>query len=94
MQIVLRGEPTVGGHLAGHAPEALFMPLQKFPIPIAVGGVAALDQAIQNQRRGPAGKEHLVPVQGVPTALDDDVRMLLEEGNDLLRCGNLLSMGT
>jgi hypothetical protein len=48
-------------------------------IPITVGRVAPLDQAIQNQIGGAAGQEDLVPVLNVPTPLDDDVGMLLEK---------------
>ena len=31
-------------------------------------------------------------ILGITTPLDDDVGMLLEKRNDLLRCGNLLSL--
>lgn len=38
-EIVLRGETAIGGNLTGHAPKAIFMPLQTLPTTIAVGGL-------------------------------------------------------
>ena len=59
---------------------------------IAVGGVAPHDETAEDHGRGAAGEEDLVPVFGIPSLLDDDVRVVLEEGDDLLRGGDLLSL--
>ncbi len=59
---------------------------------IAVGGVAPHDETAEDHGRGAAGEEDLVPVFGIPSSLDDDVGVVLEEGDDLFRGGDLLSL--
>ena len=68
------------------------MLLEERLVLIAVSGIAPHDETAEDHGRGAAGKEDLVPVLGISSSLDDDVGVVLEEGNDLFRCGDLLSL--
>src|SRR5208337_3184580 len=59
---------------------------------IGVSRVAPHDEAPEDHGRGAAGEEDLVPVFGIPSFLDDDVRVVLEEGDDLLRGRDVLTL--
>ena len=59
---------------------------------IGVGGVTPHDEAPEDHGRGASGEEDLVTVFGIPSFLHDDVGVVLEEGDDLLGCGDGLSL--
>ena len=91
-KIIPGGKTAIGAHLTRHSAELFFVPFEQILITIAVGRVAPFDQAVQNQIGNAAGQKDLVPKLGIATPLDDDVGMILEKGNDLLGCGNLLPL--
>ena len=91
-KVLLRGEAAVRGHLPGHPAIPGLVLRKEGLVLIGVGGVAPHDEAAEDHGRGAAGEEDLVPVFGIPSLLDDDVRVVLEEGDDLLGGRDLLSL--
>jgi len=87
-----RGKAAIGGNLPGHSPKLLLLPFEERLIKIPIGRVATFDQTIQDKSGDAAGQKNLVAVLGVPATLDDDIGMLLKEGNDLPRYGILLAL--
>ena len=59
---------------------------------IAVSGVAPHDETAEDHGRHSTREEDLVTVFGIPSFLHDEVRVVLEEGDDLLGCGDALSL--
>ena len=84
VQIVLGGEPAIGGYLARHTPKKLLLALKEHLVTITVRRIARLDETIENQGRWAASEKHFVAVCGVPLPLDDNVAVRLEKGDDLL----------
>ena len=58
---------------------------------IAVGGIALYKKTAEYHGRGAAGEKDFMAVFGIPSPLDDDVSVVLEEGNDLLGSRDALS---
>src|SRR5208283_2437772 len=91
-KIVLRGEAAIGGHLPGHLAIPLSVLLKERFILVAVGRIAPYDETPEDHGGGAAGEENLVPVFRIPSPLNDDVGVVLEEGDDLLRGRDLLAV--
>ncbi len=91
-KVVLRGKAPVGRHLPGHATIQFLLPLEHRPVLLGVGRITTHDQTIKDHGGAAAREKDLVPVLGLTALLDDDVGVILEEGDHLLRGGNLLSL--
>ena len=58
----------------------------------AVGGVAPLDTAVEDEVALAAGEKDLVTVDDFPLALDDDIGVRLEYGHDFLHGGHVFAI--
>jgi hypothetical protein len=59
---------------------------------IGISRVTPYDKATQDHVRGSSGKKDLMVVFRFPCSFDDDVGVLLEEGDYFLRCRDLLTL--
>ena len=89
-KVALRGKTTVGGYLPGHAAILLLLPLKHRRVLFAVGRIAPENQAVKDHGGHTTREKDLVAELGLTPLLDDDVGMVLEEGDYFLRDGNLL----
>src|SRR5208283_5028648 len=90
--IVLGGKASIAGNLPWRSSVDIFLSLHKGQEHGRIRGIAALDHTINNKARLSTRKEDLVPVDGLPVALLDNVGMALEQRNDLFARGDLFSV--
>src|SRR5208282_5972967 len=83
---------AISRHLPGRTSVDIFLALHKGHEHGRVRRVAALDQAVNNEAGLSTRKKNLVPVDGLPVALLDNVGMALEQRNDLFARGDLFSV--
>ena len=90
-QVLLRRESAVEGHRDRRAPAAhCFEPIDHRRNEGHVGGVSVENHAVQDERRRAAAETNLVAEERVAVVFADDVRVLLEDRDDLLARGNNL----
>lgn len=82
--IALGGEPAVQSDLQRIATVDLFLTIEHGVDQFRIGGVAFKDDAIPDQIKGAAGQANLMAVMGLSAVLDDDSRMVFEDGKHLL----------
>ena len=83
-EVLLGGEAAIRTHLPGHAAVPGLVLSKEGLVVIGVSGVAPHDEAPEDHGRHSTREEDLVTVFGIPSFLHDDVRVVFEEGDNLL----------
>lgn len=68
------------------------MLFEEWPVLIGIGRVALYNKTTEDRVRGSSGKKDLMAVFGIPFPFDDDVGVVLEEGDHLLRGRDLIAL--
>lgn len=89
-KIFSRGEPCIGGRLAGSPPVNRLLTIHEGKEKTRISRVPAPNHAIKDQPRLPRGKKQFVTVDGLSVSLFDDVRVAFEDGEHLLLRRDLL----
>ncbi len=90
VEIILAGIATVHGSLAWVASVLVVLALKHADEKSGVGWVALLDDPVEDETADAARQRDLEPVVGVAAVLTDDVRMRLEDLDELLAGWNTL----